>query len=612
MPPSSSEVAQLSEMSAELSSWKDSNGRRRSEVADTVGKIGRLEKSLEEQVSLTDRHRENLAALSAALEKRVHKTQDLDLKLGHLAKQASDLHFPRLAAARKAVEDHRGGIGMQLPQDVDAGIDRLSLLEARKCECNRLEELARNEPTENRAREDEAKELASRAEELHELAEADRKDRAALEASRSSSAQVIQHVRSELPLVEQRTKATEESIEHFKRESAELRARIEEAERSDQVHAVLHNTQKDSLSAEAQTLEQSIVQLSVEDPRPAELEAEQATLAQIKEELNAEMEDVDREDKQGGDKVVGMRAQLQEKRQRRTLLVDQKVKDDEVFAAHAINEPEFGDRKAEHQMLSSKIASVRSAQASTGARKAEHEEEMRRVAKESSDKRDAAAKEVSDEEDEQARILSEGKAAAAVVAAKEISVAKKQAERASVEAEVKEVTETLTNLCGMEEEQKSKMAEKDPEHERIVAQTQEMALKLQEEDQAIGRTITKLEAELAQNNAEETADRQRKSEASKHKLFSDTVAWRIQEKTKAIEAARAEEISSYQQEIKVADENFRAAWAEAAGVQGPGSGGIEEYLKEEVRDIEAQMAAEKEEIDATEARIQRLRQNLQP
>ncbi|CAN0397511.1 unnamed protein product [Hapterophycus canaliculatus] len=73
MPPSSSEVSQLSEMSAELSSSKESNGRRRSEVADTAIKIGRLEKSLEEQVALADRHREDLAALSAALEKRVQK-----------------------------------------------------------------------------------------------------------------------------------------------------------------------------------------------------------------------------------------------------------------------------------------------------------------------------------------------------------------------------------------------------------------------------------------------------------------------------------------------------------------------------------------------------------
>ncbi|CAN0135702.1 unnamed protein product, partial [Hapterophycus canaliculatus] len=54
-----------------------------------------------------------------------------------------------------------------------------------------------------------------------------------------------------------------------------------------------------------------------------------------------------------------MKAQLQAKSQRRTLLVDQRAKDDDVFAAHAINEPEFGDRKAEHKALSSKTAAVR-------------------------------------------------------------------------------------------------------------------------------------------------------------------------------------------------------------------------------------------------------------
>lgn len=56
-----------------------------------------------------------------------------------------------------------------------------------------------------------------------------------------------------------------------------------------------------------------------------------------------------------------MRAQLQKKIQKKDMLEDQIVAAEETFAAHAINEPEFGDRKAELQALTSKISTIRRA-----------------------------------------------------------------------------------------------------------------------------------------------------------------------------------------------------------------------------------------------------------
>lgn len=68
-----SEVSQLCEMNAELSASKESNDRRRQEAVETSIKIGDLEKRLEEQVSITDRHRDKKATATAVLEKRVQE-----------------------------------------------------------------------------------------------------------------------------------------------------------------------------------------------------------------------------------------------------------------------------------------------------------------------------------------------------------------------------------------------------------------------------------------------------------------------------------------------------------------------------------------------------------
>lgn len=54
-----------------------------------------------------------------------------------------------------------------------------------------------------------------------------------------------------------------------------------------------------------------------------------------------------------------MRALLQEKFQKTRLLLEQRKKDDEVFATHGVNEPDFGDRKKEYQALTSKTDAIR-------------------------------------------------------------------------------------------------------------------------------------------------------------------------------------------------------------------------------------------------------------
>lgn len=57
--------------------------------------------------------------------------------------------------------------------------------------------------------------------------------------------------------------------------------------------------------------------------------------------------------------VIEMKAQLQEKTQRHQLLTEQLATSEKVIAAHTINDPEFSERKAEHQSLMSKIGSIR-------------------------------------------------------------------------------------------------------------------------------------------------------------------------------------------------------------------------------------------------------------
>lgn len=66
-----SEVLQLFEMNAGLSSSKELNERRLQEAGEASHKIADLEARLEERVSVTNQHREKKKKATAALEKRV-------------------------------------------------------------------------------------------------------------------------------------------------------------------------------------------------------------------------------------------------------------------------------------------------------------------------------------------------------------------------------------------------------------------------------------------------------------------------------------------------------------------------------------------------------------
>lgn len=66
-----SEVSQLFEMNAGLSSSKELNQRSREEAGEASHKITDLEKRLEEKVSVTHRHLEKKKKATVALEKRV-------------------------------------------------------------------------------------------------------------------------------------------------------------------------------------------------------------------------------------------------------------------------------------------------------------------------------------------------------------------------------------------------------------------------------------------------------------------------------------------------------------------------------------------------------------
>lgn len=54
-----------------------------------------------------------------------------------------------------------------------------------------------------------------------------------------------------------------------------------------------------------------------------------------------------------------MKAQLQEKTQRQHLLTEQLATSEKVIAAHTVNDPDFNERKVEHESLMSKIGSIR-------------------------------------------------------------------------------------------------------------------------------------------------------------------------------------------------------------------------------------------------------------
>lgn len=69
-------VSQLYQKQAEIFSSREINDRRRKEGAEMADRIGDLEKRLEEQVSITNRHREQKVVATAILEKKLQTVSE--------------------------------------------------------------------------------------------------------------------------------------------------------------------------------------------------------------------------------------------------------------------------------------------------------------------------------------------------------------------------------------------------------------------------------------------------------------------------------------------------------------------------------------------------------
>ncbi|CAM9413991.1 unnamed protein product, partial [Ectocarpus sp. 8 AP-2014] len=402
-------------------------------------------------------------------------------------------------------------------------------------------------------------------------------------------------------------------------EMKEARAEVEEAERADHELAVVDGSQKKSLNSDKHAKEARLAQLEAEDTRLTAVEEEQAESAQTTQALAEEIKAITHESMQDDPKVLGMRALLQEKFQKTRLLLEQRKKDDEVFATHGVNEPDFGDRKKEHQALTSKTDSIRqvgtqwkSAHASTEARKAAHEEEKRRVADETAAEKASIGAEILAQDNEHARVVTECKETSAAVADKELSVAGKKAEQASAEAMLTDVMASLARSCELEHEFNSRMSAEDPDHDRDMSGYQAQAMKVKAEEEATRRAAQDLEEELEAKKAKAKEDRRKRAEADKHKLFADSLASRTREMMAALETSRNEELLKMQQEASPKhahtseDNKFRDAWAEASqAALGGGGVGVEERLLEELASLQAQKAAELLDVDSTESNNKR-------
>ncbi|CAM9451832.1 unnamed protein product, partial [Ectocarpus fasciculatus] len=318
---------------------------------------------------------------------------------------------------------------------------------------------------------------------------------------------------------------------------------------------VVDGNQKKSFNSDIHAKEARLAQLSVEDTRLATVEEEQTESAQTTQALAEEMKEVTHESMQEDAKVLGMRALLQEKFQKTRLLLEQRKKDDEVFATHGVNEPDFGDRKKEHQALTSKTASIRqvgtqwtSAHASTEARKAAHEEEKRRVAEETAAEKASIGADISAEDNEHARVVAECKETSAAVADKELSVAGKKAEQASAEGMLTDVMASLARSCELEDEFNLRMSAEDPDHDKSLGKYQAQAMEVKAEEEALRRAAQDLEEALEAKKAKAKEDRRKRAETDKHKLFTDSLASRTREMMAALETSRNEELLKMQQE----------------------------------------------------------------
>ncbi|CAN0228043.1 unnamed protein product [Ectocarpus sp. 12 AP-2014] len=617
----SSEVSQLCEMNAELSSCKENNDRTRKEISDIRVMIGLQEKRLESQVSVTNRHRSGKAAATAAVEKRVQGLFDLRLKVDHIAKQHNEVHQQRMKRAAAGVQQHQEGRATEVPHELRVELERLERLVAKEIETKKREEQTRNLPATNLAKENEAAELASRSEELDAEIRVQREERATAETACTSSTTLIQDLGRVTPEVLDQIETSHQNHEQNVLEMKEARAEVEEAERADHELAVVDGNQQKSLNSDIHAEEARLAQLAVEDTHLTTVEEEQAESAQTTQALVEEMKAITHESMQDDPKVLGMRALLQEKFQKTRLLLEQRKKDDEVFATHGVNEPDFGDRKKEHQALTSKTDAIRqvgttwiSAHASTEARKAAHEEEKRRVAEETAAEKASIEADILSEDNEHARVVAECKETSAAVADKELLVAAKKAEHACSEAMRTDVMASLARSCELEHEFNSRMSGDDPDHNRDMSEYQAQAMKVKAEEEATRRAAQDLEEELRVKKAKAKEDRRKRAEADKHKLFADSLASRTREMMAALETSRNEELLKMQQEaspkhgqiITAEDNKFRDAWAEAnQAALGGGGVGVEERLLEELASLQAQKAAELPDVDSIESNNKR-------
>ncbi|CBJ48293.1 expressed unknown protein [Ectocarpus siliculosus] len=356
----SSEVSQLCEMNAELSSSKENNDRTRQEISDIRVMIGLQEKRLESQVSVTNRHRSGKAAAMAAVEKRVQGLFDLCLKVDHIAKQHNEVHQQRMKRAAAGVQQHQEGRATEVPRELRVELERLERSVAKEIETKkREEEQTRYLPATILAKENEAAELTSRSEELDVEIRVQREEQIAAEMAYNSSNTLFQDLRRVKPEVLDQIETSHQNHEQNALEMKEARAEVEEAERADHELAVVDGNQNKSLNSDKHAEEARLAQLEVEDNRLTAVEEEQAESAQTTQALAEEMKAITHESMQDDPKVLGMRALLQEKFQKTRLLLEQRKKDDEVFATHGVNEPDFGDRKKEHHALTSKTDSIR-------------------------------------------------------------------------------------------------------------------------------------------------------------------------------------------------------------------------------------------------------------
>eukprot|EP00904_Undaria_pinnatifida_P000302 jgi/Undpi1/10272/HiC_scaffold_28.g12724.m1 len=603
-----SEVSQLSEMNAVLIASKEDNDRKRQEADDMTAKIADLEKRLEEQVAFTNRYRDTKMVVTGGLRKRVETLQDLLLKLDHVAKQTSDVYMPRLSFTSEGVQDHQKGVAAHVPVDLTATFERLSCLVERHNDCTKQEVNTKHASTAHRAKERELIELTTRIGELEAQCKTQDEGSAAAQASRNAFLKAIEALRTERSDLEERLETAGSSLEQNTLQMKDIQAEIGSVESAREEDMAKSTSQQESIAAETEALKNRLADLSGDVSRQEtvhHLDKEESRLTQELRALSAELEEVKGQNTRDDPSVIEMKAQLQEKTQRHQLLTEQLATSEKVIAAHTINDPEFSERKAEHQSLMSKIGSIRSTQATSAVHKAALEEETRVIREKTTAAAATIEREISSANKESVRIVAERKEAADTLAAIELAIAEVRTELSSLRGQSEEISSALRRLSELEQDLTSQCGAQASNHTRVIAQCQAMAKEHQAEIKGIEKGVEDLVEELTKTKAGATAEQEMRLAAANDKLFAEVVANKTGTMTATIEAAHAEELRLVEEEILSEDTRLRAACTDAN--QGPPCGGPEERLRTEVSDLLAQKATMEFEVSAAESRVQRLK-----